>query len=247
MLTEELVRYLDDDSRPLLVVLTGAGISAESGIPTFRDANGLWEGHNVQDVATPEAFARNPELVLRFYNLRRAAAAACQPNLGHTALAELENDLRVVVITQNVDDLHERGGSSHVVHLHGRLSYACSSANRSITQDIGTREIQLGDLAPDGTQLRPDIVWFGEEVPMMETAAIVASQADYVAVIGTSMVVYPAAGLVHYAPPKAPVYVVNPKMPPHGLHGREVMEYPLPATQGVPKMVEDLRRRLASR
>ena len=156
--------------KPKLVVLSGAGISAESGLKTFRDAGGLWEGHRVQDVATPEAWARDPELVLRFYNLRRDDLRKAQPNAAHRMFAELESQFEVNIITQNVDDLHERAGSSRVLHLHGQLMQARSTKNTEPIYDLGTQNIQLGDLAPDGAQLRPHIVWFGEEVPAMYEA-----------------------------------------------------------------------------
>jgi NAD-dependent deacetylase len=196
-----------------LVVLTGAGISAESGIATFRDSGGLWEGHKVEDVATPEGWRRNPELVLEFYNQRRKQALTVKPNRGHQILAELENNFDVTIITQNVDDLHERAGSSHVIHLHGSLFESRSTKNPALKYAIEGWELKLGDVCELGSQLRPNIVWFGEAVPMMEVAADLASGADLFLVVGTSMVVYPAAGLIDYVPDKVKKYVVDPKKP----------------------------------
>lgn len=193
-----------------LVVLTGAGISAESGLRTFRDAGGLWEGHRIEDVATPEAFRRNPELVQRFYNQRRRQLDEVEPNEAHLLLARLEQHFRVTVITQNVDDLHERAGSGRIIHLHGELRWACSSAERSIRQFIGSREIAPEDKAPDGSPLRPDIVWFGEAVPEMDNAIRETLTADVFLVVGTSLEVYPAAGLLHYVPYGNPVYIIDP-------------------------------------
>lgn len=196
-----------------LVVLTGAGISAESGLKTFRDSNGLWEDHRVEDVATPEAWQRNPDMVQRFYNARRKAAAEAKPNLAHKTLANLERYFNVKVITQNVDDLHERGGSSSVLHLHGRLRNVRSEKNADLIYDIGHKEIYMGDLAEDGFQLRPDIVWFGEPVPMIEPAIEICEKADLFIVVGTSLQVYPAAGLIHYCRPGIPIFLVDRKLP----------------------------------
>ena len=193
-----------------LVVLTGAGISAESGLKTFRDANGLWEGHDVMSVASPEGFRANPELVLEFYNQRRRQLLEVKPNSAHFALATLEKQYKVSIITQNVDDLHERAGSSDVIHLYGELL-----KSRNIIDDTSEFEcktdIKLGDLCPNGHQLRPHIVWFGEAVPMIETAMEICEQADLLLIIGTSMQVYPASGLIHYAPPNTPIYFIDPK------------------------------------
>ena len=180
-----------------LVVLTGAGISAESGLKTFRDSDGLWEGYNVYEVATPRGFAANPQLVLDFYNMRRRDVAAAEPNAAHLALAALEKDFDVHIITQNIDDLHERAGSTKVLHLHGEIFKMCSVRDKSKTYAI-RGDIQLGDLAPDGQQLRPFIVWFEEPVPMMEEAVMIAEEADIFVVIGTSLQVYPAASLIQY-------------------------------------------------
>lgn len=195
-----------------LVVLSGAGISAESGIATFRDSGGLWEGHDVMEVASPEGWARNQELVLNFYNERRRALLAAEPNRAHRILAELEAHFDTTIITQNVDDLHERAGSSKIIHLHGELLKARSSADERLVYDW-PGDIRPGDTCELGSQIRPHIVWFGEAVPMIERAALVASQADIFVVIGTSLVVYPAAGLLQYAPKSARVFVIDPKRP----------------------------------
>ncbi|WP_116109248.1 SIR2 family NAD-dependent protein deacylase [Lewinella sp. IMCC34191] len=196
-------------SKPHVVVLSGAGISAESGLRTFRDSNGLWEEHRVEDVATPEAFARDPELVMRFYNLRRAQLLEATPNPGHRRIAELEKDYRVTVITQNVDDLHERGGSTNVLHLHGELTKV-RSVHREDGEIPWTGDLAIGDLDEEGNQLRPHIVWFGEAVPMIERAVEEIATADAVIIVGTSLQVYPAAGLVGYAPDDAPVLYIDP-------------------------------------
>jgi len=196
-----------------LVALTGAGISAESGLATFRDSGGLWEGYKVEDVATPEAWQRNPELVLEFYNQRRKSALAAKPNRGHEILAELQDDFDVTVITQNVDNLHERAGSTNVKHLHGSLFESRSTLDPSLVYPIKGWELNLGDKCERGSQLRPNIVWFGEMVPMMDFAARVASSADLFLVIGTSMVVYPAAGLINYVPLEVAKYIIDPKKP----------------------------------
>ena len=194
-----------------IVVLTGAGISAESGIQTFRDSDGLWENHRVEDVATPEGFQANPELVLNFYNERRHHAFKAQPNAAHKDLARLEQFYDVQIVTQNIDNLHERAGSKNVIHLHGLLTQGRSSKNENLIVEIGDNDIRLGDKAPDGTQLRPNIVWFGEAVPMMDAAAGCCEKADYFIVVGTSMQVYPAVGLIYYVPSHVPCYLVDPK------------------------------------
>jgi len=196
-----------------LIALTGAGISAESGIATFRDAGGLWEGYRVEDVATPEAWRRDQELVLDFYNQRRKKALEVKPNRGHEILAELEKDFDVTIITQNVDNLHERAGSSHVLHLHGSLFESRSTKNPALVYPVKGSELNLGDVCELGSQLRPNIVWFGEAVPMMEVAANIASNADIFLVVGTSMVVYPAAGLIDYVPDRVKKYIIDPKKP----------------------------------
>ncbi|MEM9026147.1 MAG: Sir2 family NAD-dependent protein deacetylase [Verrucomicrobiota bacterium] len=202
--------------KPKLAVLSGAGISAESGLKTFRDAGGLWEGHRVQEVATPEAWARDPELVLRFYNLRRDDLRKAQPNAAHRFFAELESQFEVMIITQNVDDLHERAGSSRVLHLHGQLMQARSTEDSKSIYDLGTQNIQLGDLAPDGAQLRPHIVWFGEDVPAMLEAVEITSKADIFVVIGTSLAVYPAASLVYEIPTDCRRFVIDKHLPDFG-------------------------------
>ncbi|WP_047547547.1 SIR2 family NAD-dependent protein deacylase [Psychroserpens sp. Hel_I_66] len=192
-----------------LVVLTGAGISAESGIKTFRDDDGLWEGHDVMEVATPQGFAKNPSLVLDFYNQRRRQLLETKPNSAHVDLATLEKTYNVSIITQNVDDLHERAGSSNVIHLHGELLKMRSSKNLSDVTNCRT-DINLGDLCNEGHQLRPHIVWFGEDVPMIETAMEICQTADILLIVGTSMQVYPAAGLINFAPKKTPIYFIDP-------------------------------------
>lgn len=193
-----------------LVVLTGAGMSAESGLKTFRDADGLWEGHDVMEVASPQGFRANPELVLDFYNQRRRQLLEVKPNSAHHALADLEKRFNVSIITQNVDDLHERAGSSNVIHLHGELLKSRNIIDDTSEFDCKT-DIKLGDLCPNGHQLRPKIVWFGEAVPLIETAMEICESADLLLIIGTSMQVYPAAGLVHYVPKNTPIYFIDPK------------------------------------
>jgi NAD-dependent deacetylase len=199
--------------RKKLVVLSGAGISAESGIPTFRDSNGLWEGYDVMEVATPEGWRKNPALVLDFYNQRRKRALEVKPNRGHEIIAEMEKDFDVTVVTQNVDNLHERAGSSKVIHLHGSLFESRSCEDESLIYPIKGWELNIGDKCEKGSQLRPNIVWFGEMVPLMEVAAMHAARADVFVVVGTSMVVYPAAGLIHYVPHDVLKFVVDPKLP----------------------------------
>lgn len=196
-----------------LVVLSGAGMSAESGIATFRGANGLWQGHPVEQVASPEGWKRNPELVLDFYNQRRKKLLESQPNLGHRILAEAERRFKVSIITQNVDDLHERAGSTRVLHLHGLLTQSRSSKYSELIYPVNGWELKLGDLCERGFQLRPNIVWFGESVPLIETAAEICETADLFAVVGTSLVVYPAAGLIDYVPCSAKKYVIDPHTP----------------------------------
>ena len=193
-----------------LVVLTGAGISAESGIKTFRDSGGLWEQHDVMDVASIDGWYRNPSLVLEFYNQRRKQLESAHPNRAHVLLAELEKDFDVQIITQNVDNLHERAGSRHVLHLHGELTKVRSSKSTAHVEDIVYREIHPGDLCADGSQLRPHIVWFGEAVPLIEEAERLVSEADIFAVIGTSLNVYPAADLVTSLPQEARAFLIDP-------------------------------------
>ncbi|MDL2231340.1 NAD-dependent deacylase [Porphyromonadaceae bacterium OttesenSCG-928-L07] len=201
-----------------LVVLTGAGISAESGVKTFRDSDGLWENHRIEDVCTPEALERNPELVNRFYNARRKQLYEVKPNAGHLGLAELEQDFEVHIITQNVDDLHERAGSSRVLHLHGELKKVRSSRNPDLIYELDGWELKTGTRCEDGSFLRPHIVFFGESVPNIEPAIEIVKQADILVVIGTSLAVYPAAGLLHYAPSGIPVYLIDPKIPDTARH-----------------------------
>jgi NAD-dependent deacetylase len=196
-----------------VVVLSGAGISAESGIKTFRDSDGLWEGHDVMEVASPQGWRANPELVQDFYNQRRKQALTAQVNDGHLALAKLEKDYDVSIITQNVDNLHERAGSTKVYHLHGELSKVRSSVDESLIFELEGWELKMGALCPKGSQLRPHIVWFGEMVPMMDVAMALAQQADIFIVVGTSLAVYPAAGLIDYVPTSARKYIVDPNMP----------------------------------
>ncbi len=221
-----------------LVVLSGAGISAESGLKTFRDSDGLWEGYDVTEVATPRAWKKNPQLVLDFYNMRRKNVADAKPNTAHYGLAELENHFDVTIITQNIDDLHERAGSTNVMHLHGEIFKMRSERNYSLTQEI-RGDIQLGDLAQDGAQYRPYIVWFEEPVPMIEEAIPVVNSADIFAVIGTSLVVYPAAGLVNYVRRGTPVYVIDKKIPYISQSGI-ITAIEKPATEGI----DDLKKLL---
>jgi len=196
-----------------LVVLSGAGISAESGIPTFRDADGLWEGYDVMEVATLDGWNRNQALVLDFYNQRRKRALEVKPNRGHEILRDLEKLFEVVIVTQNVDNLHERAGSSHVIHLHGSLFESRSTRDERLVYPIDGWELKIGDLCEQGFQLRPNIVWFGEMVPLMEVAARHAREADIFLVVGTSMAVYPAAGLIDYVPYDSPRIIVDPRIP----------------------------------
>jgi NAD-dependent deacetylase len=194
-----------------LVVLSGAGISAESGLKTFRDNNGLWENYDVEDVASYEGWLKNKELVLDFYNQLRRKLKDTEPNAAHKGLAELEKYYKVSIITQNIDNLHEKAGSTHVIHLHGEITKARSTKNPSYVIDIGYNDIHPGDLCPKGGQLRPNVVWFGESVPAFSEAVQIAKTADIFVIIGTSMVVYPAAGLIDYLPKGIPVYVIDPK------------------------------------
>lgn len=199
-----------------LVVLTGAGISAESGIKTFRDSGGLWEGHDVMEVASPIGWMKNPELVLNFYNDRRRELLKAKPNAAHQTLKELEKQFKVSIITQNVDDLHERAGSKNILHLHGELLKARSTKNERLIYEW-KKDINIGDKAEDGGQLRPHIVWFGEAVPEMPKAAKITETADILLIIGTSLQVYPAASLIDYLPNGKPIYIIDPKRPPEHL------------------------------
>lgn len=223
-----------------LVVLTGAGISAESGLKTFRDGDGLWEGYDIEDVATPRAWKRNPQLVLDFYNFRRKNVLDANPNAAHTGLASLENEFNVTIITQNIDDLHERGGSTNVLHLHGEIFKMHSEYDPELIYDI-KGDIKIGDTAEDGAQLRPAIVWFEEPVPKIEEAVQIVRYADIFVVMGTSLVVYPAAGLVNYAPAHIPKYIVDKKIPyTSGIPG--LIEIEKPATEGIALLKEMLLR-----
>ncbi len=221
-----------------LVVLTGAGVSAESGIKTFRDADGLWEGHDVMEVATPQGFINNPELVLNFYNQRRKQLYEVEPNNAHYDLAKLETNYRVTIITQNVDDLHERAGSSNVIHLHGELLKVKSTKNETDVKSW-TGDLNIGDLCEKGHQLRPHIVWFGEDVPMIDTAIDICETADILLIIGTSMQVYPAAGLINYVPAETPVYFIDPNPSISGTNRITVIEES--ATKGMATFVELLK------
>ncbi|MEJ7611966.1 MAG: Sir2 family NAD-dependent protein deacetylase [Ferruginibacter sp.] len=217
--------------RKHIVVLTGAGISAESGLKTFRDGDGLWMGYNIEDVATPGAFAKDPALVLDFYNMRRREVKNALPNNAHKGIAALEKDFDVTVITQNIDDLHERGGSSNVLHLHGEIfKMFGASAPENILEILD--DIHVGDLAPDGSQLRPHIVWFEEPVPMIEKAARVMQRADIFVLVGTSLQVYPAAGLLDFAGPEIPKYIIDKIIPSVGRY-RNIIKIERPATEGV--------------
>lgn len=219
-------------TRKKLVVLTGAGVSAESGIRTFRDSNGLWENHDIMEVASPEGWRRNRTLVQEFYNQRRKQARECQPNAAHLTLAELENHLDVHIITQNVDDLHERAGSTQVLHLHGELQKAQSTLDPRLVYPLEHWEIREGDKCEKGSQLRPFIVWFGEAVPMMVPAMELARQADYFLVLGTSLQVYPAASLIDYVPKSAEKFLIDPVKPESYL-GKEVQIIQEKATVGM--------------
>ena len=222
-----------------LVILTGAGISAESGLKTFRDSDGLWEGYQVTDVATPGAWQRDPQLVLYFYNMRRRDVGRAEPNAAHRGLATLEEDFDVTIITQNIDDLHERGGSSKVLHLHGEIFKMRSEADEFLVYGIRD-DIRLGQLAADGAQLRPHIVWFEEPVPMIGKAVPLVQSADIFVVVGTSLVVYPAAGLLSYAAPAIPKFIVDKRIPPtSGVRNLEAIEQP--ASLGVAVLLERLR------
>lgn len=232
-------------SKKNLVVLTGAGISAESGLRTFRDSDGLWEGYDINEVATATAWKRNPALVQEFYNMRRRAVKEASPNAAHVALAELENDFNVQIITQNIDDLHERAGSTNVLHLHGEILKMRSEKNEALIYPIHD-DISMGDRAEDGAQRRPHIVWFEEPVPMMEKAARLVLYADIFLIVGTSLVVYPAAGLVNYAPPYLPKYIVDKKIP--YLPGLpKLIAIEKPATEGMKEVVPLLQKHLENR
>lgn len=222
-----------------LVVLSGAGISAESGISTFRDSGGLWEGHDVMEVASPEGWRKNRELVLDFYNQRRKQALTCLPNAAHLELARLEQYFKVVIVTQNVDNLHEKAGSRNVIHLHGELFKVRSTVDPSLIYDLEGCELNLGDKCEKGSQLRPHIVWFGEMVPMMGPAIEQTLDVDFFAVIGTSLLVYPAAGLIEYAGRDIPKYIIDQKIPPVNSHPN-LTKIEMPASLGTARMAEEL-------
>ncbi len=221
-----------------IVVLTGAGISAESGLKTFRDSDGLWMGYNIEDVATPRAFKKNPQLVLDFYNMRRREVAAAIPNAAHTGIAALEKNYRVTIVTQNIDDLHERGGSTNVMHLHGEIFKMRSSEDETLISAI-RGDINLGDLAVDGSQLRPHIVWFEEPVPMISAAAAVMSSADIFVLVGTSLQVYPAAGLIDFVNSDVPKYIIDKKIPPVNRY-ENIISIESSATEGVGELLKIL-------
>ena len=223
-------------SKKHIVVLTGAGISAESGLKTFRDSDGLWMGYNIEDVATPRAFRKNPQLVLDFYNMRRKDVSAAQPNAAHTGIAALEKKYDVSIVTQNIDDLHERAGSSKVLHLHGEIFKMRSAVDEELVTEI-RGDISLGDLAEDGSQLRPHIVWFEEPVPLIPMAASIMSNADIFILVGTSLQVYPAAGLIDYVQEDVPKYIIDKKIPPVNRY-RNIIAIEKSATEGVGELLK---------
>lgn len=216
-------------------MLTGAGMSADSGLSTFRDSGGLWEGYDIEDVATLRGWEKDPERVLSFYNKRRKQMFQASPNKGHKTLAVLENHFNVAIVTQNVDDLHERAGSSSVMHLHGKLREARSSRDTDHVVDIGSKSIEIGDKAKDGSQLRPNVVWFGEPVPNIEPASVIVTQSDVLVVVGTSLVVYPAAGLIDFAPSEIPKFIIDPSKPDVKL-GDEWTYIAKSAVAGIPEL-----------
>ena len=222
-----------------LTILSGAGVSAESGIATFRDSDGLWEGYDVTEVASPEGWRNNPELVLDFYNQRRKVALKAEPNAAHLGIAELEEHFDVTVITQNIDDLHERAGSTNVVHLHGKLFESRSTADPDLVYAVEGWELNIGDLCEKGSQLRPNIVWFGEMVPMIEVAARISAKSEVFVVVGTSLAVYPAASLIDYVDTDVPKYLIDPKIPVlNGYYNLTPIEEK--ATLGVVKLKQHL-------
>ena len=225
-----------------IVVFTGAGVSADSGLATFRDSDGLWASYRIEDVCTPEALAHNRATVIGFYNMRRREMLAAQPNAGHLAIAGLERDFDVEVVTQNVDDLHERAGSTRVTHLHGELRKLRSMRNPDVIVPIEGWEQPLDATGPDGALLRPHIVFFGEPVPMFERAAEIAAQAEVMVVVGTSLAVYPAASLVRYVRPEVPIYLVDPGNPDVSGIRNPLTVIRKRAAEGVPELVELLRR-----
>ena len=222
-----------------IVVLTGAGISAESGLKTFRDSDGLWEGYNIEDVATPQAWQRNPKLVQDFYNMRRKDVLAAKPNAAHIALAKLEEWFDVTIITQNIDDLHERAGSTKVLHLHGIITRSQSSINPKLTYPIEGWELGMDELCELGSPLRAHVVWFGEDVPTIEEAARICAGAELFILSGTSLAVYPAAGLIHYVKPDVKKFIVDPNIPVVN-RLTNVIEIQAKATVGIPELVDEL-------
>jgi NAD-dependent deacetylase len=221
-----------------IVILTGAGIGAESGLKTFRDSDGLWEGYNIEDVATPQAWRRNPELVQDFYNMRRKSVLEARPNAAHYALARLEEKYDVAIITQNIDDLHERGGSSNVIHLHGIITRSQSSIDPGLTYPIDGWELGMDEVCELGSPLRANVVWFGEDVPLIPKAASICADADIFILTGTSLAVYPAAGLINYVARATPKYIVDPKIPYVNL--QNVIPIEEKATIGIPALVNEL-------
>lgn len=232
-------------ARQRIVVFTGAGVSAESGLRTFRDSDGLWEQYRIEEVATPEAWARDPAKVLHFYDLRRAQVLAAEPNAAHTAIASLEDHFDVDVVTQNIDDLHERAGSTRVMHLHGEVLKARSTIDPALVIPLNRPSLRLGEHCPMGSQLRPHIVWFGEEVPLMPEAAALIARADRLIVVGTSLAVYPAAGLVHYLRAGAPMYLIDPNEVAHARRG--VHHIKEKASVGMPALASSLIDQLNDR
>jgi NAD-dependent deacetylase len=222
-----------------IVVLTGAGISAESGLKTFRDSDGLWEGYDIQKVATPEAWQQNPQLVQDFYNMRRRDVLAAKPNAAHYALAELEKQYDVTIITQNIDDLHERAGSTKVMHLHGVITRSQSSIDPNLTYPIDGWELKMGSMCELGSQLRAHVVWFGEDVPMIVPSARICQQAEVFILVGSSLAVYPAAGLINYVHYDVPKYIIDPKIPDVN-RVKNLIKIKEKATVGVPELVKKL-------
>jgi len=233
------IAFFMDQRMKHVVILTGAGISAESGLKTFRDSDGLWEGYNIEDVATPQAWRRNPQLVQEFYNERRKAVLEASPNAAHYALAQLEEKYKVTIITQNIDDLHERAGSTNVLHLHGIITRSQSSINPQLTYPIDGWYLGMDEVCELGSPLRAHVVWFGENVPMIETAAQLCHDADVFILTGTSLAVYPAAGLINYVSRKAPKYIVDPKIPPVTYRTNTTI-IEAKATIGIPQLVDEL-------
>lgn len=230
--------YLTAMSQRKLIVFTGAGVSAESGLRTFRDQDGLWEQYHIEDVATPGAWRKDPAMVLHFYDLRRKQVIDAKPNAAHVAIARLEHHFQVDVITQNIDDLHERAGSTRVLHLHGEIMQARSTIDPSIVVDLNRPSLRIGDKCPLGSQLRPHIVWFGEEVPLLPQAISLVMKADFLLIVGTSLNVYPAAGLIHYAPPECTVFLVDPHEVP--ITRSNVVHVRKTASTGVPELAAEL-------